>query len=230
MKRKEKLKNCKKAKLHFADAKRWHSSEWSDIEMSSHVRPLCRSHFRNTILLFLFQSYSSPFQSHYYQFDPTLRVSIPLFQVYIHIPLILILYIPLLFSWCIEVLNVQLSLFTYEKEMARNGQMAIIWALLVIMKCQENHKWISIQRHSVVTLGYQRIKNKKQNKATTRNILVPVVEPWQHVFEEFALRVADGRAPFLYRLCPPLTLQWTNHHSFILSLQDIYLKTHLFYD
>ena len=38
------------------------------------------------------------------------------------------------------------------------------------------------------------------------NALIPVVEPWQYVFEEFAL--AEGRAPFLYRLCELAVCHW----------------------
>jgi len=38
------------------------------------------------------------------------------------------------------------------------------------------------------------------------NVLVLQVDRWQYVFEEFAL--ADGRAPFLYRLCELAVRHW----------------------
>jgi len=49
--------------------------------------------------------------------------------------------------------------------------------------------------------------------------LIWEAEPWQFVFEQLAL--ADGRAPFLYRLCElAVGLQW---------IASVYLKSGIFY-
>ena len=67
----------------------------------------------------------------------------------------------------------------------------------------------SVQEQNSLCIATYVVYGKYYTRITLKyqgNVFVPAAEEWQFVFEDFAL--AEGRAPFLYRLCELAVRNW----------------------
>jgi hypothetical protein len=64
----------------------------------------------------------------------------------------------------------------------------------------------SVQEQNSLCIAIYVVYGKYYTRITFRDALVFTVDDWQFVFEDFAL--AEGRAPFLYRLCELAVHNW----------------------